>query len=52
MIGRRLDFHYGMGLEREGTIELPGYPGTFGPYYCENGQRNLYRRWAELVDGA
>jgi phenylpropionate dioxygenase-like ring-hydroxylating dioxygenase large terminal subunit len=49
VVGRRQDFIYRMGLEREGTIPLPGYPGLIGRYYSENGQRNLYRTWAELM---
>ena len=49
VIGQRLDFHYGMGSTREGDITLPGYPGMIGPYYAENGQRNLYRHWAEMM---
>jgi phenylpropionate dioxygenase-like ring-hydroxylating dioxygenase large terminal subunit len=49
VIGQRLDFHYGMGASREGDIDLPGYPGLIGPYYTENGQRNLYRHWTEMM---
>jgi phenylpropionate dioxygenase-like ring-hydroxylating dioxygenase large terminal subunit len=49
VVGRRLDFVYSMGIEKEGTIPLPGYPGLIGRYYTENGQRNLYRHWAKLM---
>ena len=49
VIGQRLDFHYQMGIAHEGEMALAGYPGVIGPYYSENGQRNLYRYWAECV---
>ena len=48
-VASRLDFNYQMGIDdsRDETIE--GFPGKFGPFYSEQGQRNFYRMWAELM---
>jgi phenylpropionate dioxygenase-like ring-hydroxylating dioxygenase large terminal subunit len=49
VIGQELDFNYQMGLDQPATDAPPGLPGRFAPYYSENGQRNYYRYWADLM---
>ncbi|MEC7488391.1 MAG: aromatic ring-hydroxylating dioxygenase subunit alpha [Pseudomonadota bacterium] len=50
VIGQSLVFNYQMGLGHEKDVKPPHYlPGTVGPYYSEQGQRNYYRYWANLM---
>jgi hypothetical protein len=49
-IGSRLDFNYQMGVEDASDGTIAGFPGRFGPYYSEQGQRNFYGAWATMMD--
>jgi hypothetical protein len=51
-IAKRYPFNYQMGLRRDEGLTLEGYPGKFVPYLSENGQRNFYGYWAELVEAS
>jgi len=51
-IAKRYPFNYQMGLRRDEGQTLEGYPGKFVPYLSENGQRNFYGYWAELVEAS
>ncbi|HMN70259.1 MAG TPA: SRPBCC family protein [Rhodoblastus sp.] len=49
VVGQRLDFNYQMGLGAFETETIDGFPGRFGPYYSEQGQRNFYNAWADWM---
>jgi hypothetical protein len=39
-----------MGLARPAAVKAPSaLPGEIGPYYTEQGPRNFYSYWAELM---
>jgi hypothetical protein len=49
-IAQGLVFNYQMGLGHDADTKAPdGMPGKIGPYYTEQGQRNFYAYWAELM---
>lgn len=53
VVGQSLVFNYQMGLGHEKALNPPNHlPGTVGPYYSEQGQRNYYNYWANLMDFA
>ena len=50
-VGQNLVFNYQMGLNREAEfIPPPSLPGKVGPYFSEQGQRNFYHHWADMMD--
>ena len=50
VIGQSLVFNYQMGLGHEKKVKRPRrLPGEVGPYYSEQGQRNFYAYWADLM---
>lgn len=49
VVGQRLNFIYRLGIAPEMEVPDPGLPGHFGRYFSEQGQRNFYRHWAELM---
>ena len=50
VVGQSLDFNYQMGFGHEDkTIPPSKLPGKLGPYYSEQGQRNYYKYWAEMM---
>ena len=50
VVGQSLDFNYQMGFGHEDKIISPSkLPGKLGPYYSEQGQRNYYKYWAEMM---
>ena len=51
VIGQRLDFNYEMDIETDAASLVPDFPGRFGNYYSEQGQRNFYAYWAHCMDG-
>ena len=48
-IAGRLPFNYQMGLKFDRGSLVDGFPGRFGNYYSEQGQRNFYTAWNELM---
>jgi dibenzofuran dioxygenase alpha subunit len=49
-VAQGLEFNYQMGLGHDAAGQAPaGLPGEIGPYYTEQGQRNFYSYWAELM---
>jgi phenylpropionate dioxygenase-like ring-hydroxylating dioxygenase large terminal subunit len=50
VVGQSLVFNYQMGLGRELEGKAhPGLPGRIGRYFTEQGQRNFYAYWADLM---
>lgn len=50
VVGQSLVFNYQMGLGHEDAVTAPSeLPGRVGPYYSEQGQRNYYGYWADLM---
>ena len=50
VVAQGLQFNYQMGLGHDAETKAPAdMPGAIGPYYTEQGQRNFYSYWAELM---
>ncbi|MGE0736427.1 MAG: Rieske 2Fe-2S domain-containing protein [Alphaproteobacteria bacterium] len=50
VVGQRLVFNYQMGIGHETKRTAPPeLPGSIGPYFSEQGQRNFYAYWARLM---
>jgi phenylpropionate dioxygenase-like ring-hydroxylating dioxygenase large terminal subunit len=50
VVAQELVFNYQMGVGHDEVEQPPaGLPGKIGPYYSEQGQRNFYAYWAELM---
>lgn len=50
VIAQQCSFNYQMGLGHEGETWVEGYPGRFGPRFSEQGQRNFYAHWLDLMN--